>query len=355
MKTIFTFLLSLLFLTVNAQDQVFTHKADPGNSSFNVTYIDHPLLNGNPGANFILTHNLHVNGTQYNNKVSGTWYDGASWTVYNEDVSNIVDGSAYNIYVPNGADLISVQADGTSYETVINDASINNNPNAILVYSTYYNPASVYNDNNYGFYYNTTTNRWYIYNEATATNAPANATFEILIGAGTGGATTFIHNVTAPIGNYTIIDHPSLNGKPNAFPIVAHNWGSGGDPSNIILDTPIGVWYDGANWTIYTEDVSAMPLNARFNVYVADPALAVEDVEIEGFSMYPNPASDFVTIQAKDVISHISIYNILGQEVAQIEGDNAKMTIDISNYSSGSYFAKVQVGDAIKTVKLIKS
>jgi hypothetical protein len=30
----------------------------------------------------------------------------------------------------------------------------------------------------------------------------------------------------------------------------------------------IGVWWNGANWTIYTEDASAMPTGESFNVLV---------------------------------------------------------------------------------------
>ena len=116
MKAIFTILSMLLFTVALAQDKVFVHKATTGNSSGNVSTLDHPDLNGNSSANFIVTHNLDYEGVQYNNKVTGTWYNGSSWTVFNEDASTMVEGSSYNIYIPAGGKMISVEADGSSFD-----------------------------------------------------------------------------------------------------------------------------------------------------------------------------------------------------------------------------------------------
>ncbi|WP_147309555.1 T9SS type A sorting domain-containing protein [Marixanthomonas ophiurae] len=356
MKAIFTILSMLLFTVALAQDKVFVHKATTGNSSGNVSTLDHPDLNGNSSANFIVTHNLDNEGVQYNDKVTGTWYNGSSWTVFNEDASTMVEGSSYNIYIPAGGKMISVEADGSSFDLELNDPAINGDPNAVMVYATYWNPNGVYNDNNYGFWYDTIAERWNIYNEDTAINIPAGAVFTILIDDSTGGATAFSHTATAPTSNYTVIDHPSLNNKPNAYPVVSPNWGTTGDPSNINIDSTIGVWYNGTNWTIYTEDVSTMPTNAKFNVYVADPTLGVEENEsIAEISSYPNPTNGDVTFTSKEAITAISFYNILGQEVKQIYGNNSNnLTIDISGLAAGNYIAKVQAGTAVESVKLIK-
>ena len=31
---------------------------------------------------------------------------------------------------------------------------------------------------------------------------------------------------------------------------------------------PIGVWYNGSKWAIFNQDLTAMPVNAAFNVFV---------------------------------------------------------------------------------------
>lgn len=359
MKTIFTLLSILLFTVAMAQDKVFVHTATTGNISSFATELNHPDLNSNPSAMIMVTHNLNYGGVQYNNNVTGTYYHtGTSrWMVYNENTDPMVEGSSYNIYIIDGGESDGVVASGTDYRVRVNNPSINGNPDAIILYSTYYNTFQVRNPNNYGVFYDTSDDYWYIYNESTLDNIPAQASFDLLIDEGTGGATAFKH--TATVGNissnYTEIDHPSLNGKPEAYPVITHNWGSGGDASNIELDKTLGVWYDGSNWNIYTEDMSAMPADAMFNIYVANETLGVENESIAEITSYPNPTEREVTFTSQEAISRIYIYNLLGQEVKQVDGeDKNSLTIDISELSAGNYIAKIQAGKAVKSIRLIK-
>ncbi|NND63538.1 MAG: T9SS type A sorting domain-containing protein [Flavobacteriaceae bacterium] len=359
MKAIITLLLCFAMSVTIAQDKVFTHKATVANISGNVSYIDHPDLNGNPGALILVTHNLSVGGTVYNDKITGTWYNSgiSQWSVFNEDISAMAEGSAYNVYVPFGGKVITEQADGTSYTTVIDDVAVNGNPNAVIVYSTYWNPNSVYNNNNYGFWYDAAAERWNIYNEATATNAPNNATFTLLVDDATGGADSFVHQATAgnTTSNYTIIDHPSLNGKPDAFPIVSHNWGSStGEPANIVMNVTLGVWYNGSNWTIYTEDTSAMVENTKYNVYVAEELLSVNENIIAGLNFYPNPVDSNFNVSANSEINSVTVFDVLGKQVFSQEGDAFTMEMDLSVLATGNYLARVQSGDTTQVIKLVK-
>lgn len=68
-------------------------------------------------------------------------------------------------------------------------------------------------------------------------------------------------------GHATTLDHPLLNGDPTAMVFVMHAYVPGAtvnDPKEK------SVWYDTAlsRWRIYHDDLSAMPLNVRFNVLV---------------------------------------------------------------------------------------
>jgi hypothetical protein len=38
--------------------------------------------------------------------------------------------------------------------------------------------------------------------------------------------------------------------------------------TGVYLNRPIGVWWNGSNWTIFTQDASAMPAGAEFNVLI---------------------------------------------------------------------------------------
>jgi hypothetical protein len=92
-------------------------------------------------------------------------------------------------------------------------------------------------------------------------------------GAGVGSNTPiFVHHATAAntSGNITTINHSHCNGEPNAILIVTHNFSRDTAPDRYER-VPVGVWYDGVRWTIFHEDLSAMPVGRAFNVMVVRP------------------------------------------------------------------------------------
>jgi len=116
MKTIFTLLSILLFTVAMAQDEVFVHKATTSNITNDASILDHPDLNNNPSAMIMVTHNLDYNGVQYNDQVTGTFYDNnlSKWLLYNENTAPMVEGSSYNIYIIDGGEGDGVVASPTS-------------------------------------------------------------------------------------------------------------------------------------------------------------------------------------------------------------------------------------------------
>ena len=92
-------------------------------------------------------------------------------------------------------------------------------------------------------------------------------------GAGVGTSTpAFIHRaIAANTGAHvTTLNHPHCNGDPNAILMVTANWNPGGG-AGVYNAHPIGVYYTGAAWTIFNQDLANMPLNAAFNVLVIKP------------------------------------------------------------------------------------
>ena len=70
----------------------------------------------------------------------------------------------------------------------------------------------------------------------------------------------------------TIIDHPLTNGDPNAILIVTPNY----NPGNVFVaynNKAVAVFYDNvrSKWGIFNLDLSAMTVNATFNVMVIKP------------------------------------------------------------------------------------
>jgi hypothetical protein len=74
-------------------------------------------------------------------------------------------------------------------------------------------------------------------------------------------------------GDTTFINNGATNSRPNDLLFVTQNW----DPNDVCPCTyqpaPVGVWYDTGDqkWGVFTENGSAMPTTASFNV-LAVPA-----------------------------------------------------------------------------------
>jgi len=82
--------------------------------------------------------------------------------------------------------------------------------------------------------------------------------------------------------------------------------------------------------------------------------LGTEDNAIEGFSYYPNPTDDTISLSAMDNIENVAIYSILGQKVMDQTIGNVSTELNISALSTGTYIMKVSVNGEIGTYKVIK-
>ena len=78
------------------------------------------------------------------------------------------------------------------------------------------------------------------------------------------------------------------------------------------------------------------------------PALCTE------MSARPNPAAAKVTLQTRDAIVGITIYNAAGQHMRNAAVSLTEKTIDIAALPSGIYFAKVQTQTGFATIRLAR-
>lgn len=87
-------------------------------------------------------------------------------------------------------------------------------------------------------------------------------------------AQTIFRHVTAAAninGHMTTLDHPQLNGNPNAIIFIQPNWNSNGaGRTGTDYQQNPGVWYNGTRWVIFNQNTGIpMPVNMTFNVMVA--------------------------------------------------------------------------------------
>ena len=100
---------------------------------------------------------------------------------------------------------------------------------------------------------------------------------------------------------------------------------------------------DFTNSVVGTSGLSGM---TAFNF----STLAVDNPELIEFSIYPNPTSDYITIQSAKDVDNIEIYDLLGKFVLS----SSKKHIDVKDLSSGAYLVKVKIDNKTTTKKIIK-
>jgi hypothetical protein len=83
--------------------------------------------------------------------------------------------------------------------------------------------------------------------------------------------------------------------------------------------------------------------------------LGINELKESRVSLYPNPASEYVTIRiAAPVTSQLTISNINGEELITRQITQPKTQLDISSLPSGVYFVRLTSEKSVVTGKIIK-
>lgn len=132
-------------------------------------------------------------------------------------------------------------------------------------------------------------------------------------------------------------------------------------------DLPIGLSLDSVNGIISGVASAASPstnyLIKATNVngegfytvnITINPALSLPDFNTSRLQIYPNPATDILTISASEVFSETTIINLLGQKIRSKTGISSEEKIDVSDLEKGCYLIQIKVGNGVKTAKFLK-
>ncbi len=163
----------------------------------------------------------------------------------------------------------------------------------------------------------------------------------------------------APVGTllkFKLESNASLVGKEqDALTTVSGEWAtytwdlSNGDvPIYNVLTLMLG--YNGANdasaeATFLFDDIQIVA-NLSDGI---DQTLNLDDINI-----YPNPAKDVLTISSKnDSIKTIALFDVLGNQVIVLNPNSLNATIDVSDFASGIYIARISTPTATGSLKVI--
>jgi hypothetical protein len=151
---------------------------------------------------------------------------------------------------------------------------------------------------------------------------------------------------------------PELFGKEqDALTTVSGEWATytwdlsnGDSPIYDVLTLMLG--YNGsndasANATFLFDDIEII---SNILSSGADKSLNFDDV-----SVYPNPTKDIITINSKNKsMKSITLYNILGKQILEVQPNSLSTTIDTSDFANGFYIAKITTKSGIGSIKFLK-
>ncbi|WP_435578005.1 T9SS type A sorting domain-containing protein [Gilvibacter sp.] len=150
-------------------------------------------------------------------------------------------------------------------------------------------------------------------------------------------------------------------------------------------ETFVTEWYDGAAWNVlatydvdlpeilsesfsptgitnpdfqlrwtYDDAAGAWGWHGGIDNFSLDAVLSTDDNQIAGFSMYPNPANDVVTVKAQNEIQNVTFFNILGQKVLEVAPNALSQEINVATLKAGVYVVNVTSDAQVGSYRLIK-
>ena len=94
---------------------------------------------------------------------------------------------------------------------------------------------------------------------------------------------------------------------------------------------------------------------ATWSFTTGDDLLSVEQNALTTFSVYPNPTSNILNIESTQEIDNVTVFNLLGQNVASFsKNEITNSSIDMSELSKGLYLVKITSGDKTQTLRVTK-
>ncbi len=162
-------------------------------------------------------------------------------------------------------------------------------------------------------------------------------------------------NATLPY-NWNIVAY--LNGEPitqwlSADPMMGAVDPAASEDVTLTFDaTTLATGTYHADVVVFSNDPESKSVTVPVTMNV-NPVSVEELLDDETFVVYPNPAQDYVTIQANGTINQVRIYNYVGQLIDQTVVDNEKATLSTDGYQAGIYFIHVETAEGWSTRKVV--
>ncbi|MDR1343019.1 MAG: Ig-like domain-containing protein [Prevotellaceae bacterium] len=132
--------------------------------------------------------------------------------------------------------------------------------------------------------------------------------------------------------------------------------GGGEDPERECYDFEGWYYPNGLQWSFNTDIIEPVTIVAKWtaiaNCNPDSPSTAVASDVLSAVLLYPNPASDFVTVSGLGGGEAISVIDAGGSLLFTRRATSDKESIAVGTLPSGIYYVQVAKGKATKTLKL---
>jgi hypothetical protein len=248
-------------------DLSFTHIAD--NTVNHISVMDNDEINGISALDDIhISANWNPPGSSgvYNEDNEGIYYSGGLWRIFNEGITDINSGAAFNVHKYANTNYTFEHEATSSGEnnTIIDNSSLNNQSDRIVQVTQHW--TGVYNPHPFGVFY--FSGSWLIAN-FDLNDIPTGSNFNVFSQAPSKSAWRHVASAANTVGQITYLDNPLINNVHCAELQVTQSAGQG-----VFNDAPIGVYYEVGRWSIYNQDLSNMPTDAEFHITVNPEQIA---------------------------------------------------------------------------------
>ncbi|RZS92459.1 RICIN domain-containing protein [Aquimarina brevivitae] len=171
--------------------------------------------------------------------------------------------------------------------------------------------------------------------------------------------------LTAPdVSNGTQLELQAFNGSDSQLYIINETsnckYQFVNKAADKCMDLKSGQSDDGTIIQLWTCTNDSNSINREFYLEVMEEqTLSVSDLEenTSWFNIYPNPTANFAYLTIQDDLSKpltVSIYNLNGQLVQQLDATESQLVLDLSSYAKGVYFITLQVNAKHYVTKVVK-
>ena len=125
------------------------------------------------------------------------------------------------------------------------------------------------------------------------------------------------------------------------------------DHLQIVVQRPAG-GTGSAVGTVGTADywlLDQLKIHAPNYVDTVNYTASVDEFMQSSFSIYPNPADNYIVLQNAKVGDKVDLFDVVGKKVKSFNVESESQQMDISELKTGVYFARSNQQEAIKIIK----